>query len=95
MTKARIITNEGVREVSDRELFTHAYSASRAQVSRAQAAWDAKVEWYVERILSGCVFSEYGNPAVGEAKKRIALREAAECGPDPLRHVEPKSRRAA
>jgi hypothetical protein len=92
MTRARIITNEGVREVSDRE-FARAFGLrSRAELD---AAYDAKVEWYVERILSGCTFNEYGNPAVGEAKKRIALREAAECGPDPLRHVEPKSRRAA
>jgi hypothetical protein len=41
-----------------------------------QAEWDAQVEWYVERILSGCEFSEYGNPCVIEAKRRIALRAA-------------------
>jgi hypothetical protein len=41
-----------------------------------RADWDAKVEWYVGRILSGCEFEEYGNPQVTEAKQRIAARDA-------------------
>jgi hypothetical protein len=40
-----------------------------------QADWNAKVDWYVERILAGCEFSEFGNPQVAEAKKRIAEAE--------------------
>jgi hypothetical protein len=50
-----------------------------------QAEWDEQVRWYIERILSGCEFSEFGNPAVAEAMKRIALREGdAEPTSDPL-----------
>jgi hypothetical protein len=50
-----------------------------------RAEWDAKIEWYIERILSGCDFSSYGNPAVAEAMKRIALREGDACAQgDPL-----------
>jgi hypothetical protein len=53
-----------------------------------QAEWDAQVSWYIERILSGCEFSEFGNPAVAEAMKRIALREGdAEPTSDPFRRV--------
>jgi hypothetical protein len=57
-----------------------------------QDEWDAKIEWYIERILSGCEFSEFGNPAVTEAFRLIALREGdAEPTGDPLL----KRRRAA
>ena len=50
-----------------------------------QAEWDAKVEWYIERILSGCEFDTYGNNAVREALRLIALREGdAEPTGDPL-----------
>jgi hypothetical protein len=50
-----------------------------------QAEWDAQVSWYIERILSGCEFSDFGNPQVTEAMKRIALREGdAEPTGDPL-----------
>ena len=37
-----------------------------------QAEWDAQVSWYIERILSGCEFSPFGNPAVAEAMRRRA-----------------------
>jgi hypothetical protein len=79
---ARIITNEGACEVSDRE-FARAFGLrSRTELD---AAYDAQIEWYVERILSGCDFSSYGNPAVAEAMKRIALREGDACAQgDPL-----------
>jgi hypothetical protein len=69
---ARIITNEGVREVSDDE-FRRAFGLRTRQ--ELDAAWDAKVEGYVKAILRGCDLDEYGNAAVREAKKRIALRE--------------------
>jgi hypothetical protein len=50
-----------------------------------QAEWDAKIEWYIERILSGCEFDTYGNNAVREALRLIALREGdAEPTGDPL-----------
>jgi hypothetical protein len=49
-----------------------------------QAEWNAKVEWYIERILAGCTFSEYGNPAVRQAKELIALRDADSMSGDPL-----------
>jgi hypothetical protein len=50
-----------------------------------QAEWDARVEWYIERILSGCEFDTYGNNAVREALRLIALREGdAEPTSDPL-----------
>ena len=48
-----------------------------------RAEWDATVQRYVELILSGCQVSEYGNPAVREAKELIALRDADVSG-DPL-----------
>jgi hypothetical protein len=41
-----------------------------------RAEWTAKVERYVALILKGCELSEYGNPAVREAKELIALRDA-------------------
>jgi hypothetical protein len=50
-----------------------------------QAEWDAQIEWYIERILSGCEFDTYGNNAVREALRLIALREGdAEPTSDPL-----------
>jgi hypothetical protein len=50
-----------------------------------QAEWDAEVERYVKMILSGREFSEYGNNAVREALRLIALREGdAEPTSDPL-----------
>jgi hypothetical protein len=50
-----------------------------------QSEWDAQVSWYIERILSGCEFSEFGNPAVAEALRLIALREGdVEPTGDPL-----------
>lgn len=50
-----------------------------------QAEWGAAVERYVQLILKGCDFQEYGFPAVAEAKRRIALREGdAEPTSDPL-----------
>jgi hypothetical protein len=50
-----------------------------------QAEWDAQVSWYIERILSGCEFDTYGNNAVREALRLIALREGdAEPTGDPL-----------
>jgi len=50
-----------------------------------QAEWDAQVRWYIERILSGCEFDSFANPAVMEAMKRIALLEGdAEPTSDPL-----------
>jgi hypothetical protein len=49
------------------------------------AEWNAQVQWYIDRILNGCEFSPYGNPAVGEAMRLIALREGdAEVAGDPL-----------
>ena len=50
-----------------------------------QAEWDAGVERYVQLILRGRTFDPFGNPAVAEAMKRIALREGdAEPTGDPL-----------
>jgi hypothetical protein len=50
-----------------------------------QAEWDALVSWYIERNLSGCEFDTYGNSAVREALRLIALREGdAEPIGDPL-----------
>jgi len=50
-----------------------------------QAEWDALVNWYIERILSGCEFDSFANPAVMEAMKRIALLEGdAGVQSDPL-----------
>jgi hypothetical protein len=74
----RIITNEGVREVSDDE-FRRAFGLRTRQ--ELDAAWDAKVEGYVKAILRGCDLDEYGNAAVREAKKRIAEMERADLEP--------------
>lgn len=87
MTRAVIVTNLGVEEVSNDEFRRALGLRTRAELD---AAHDAKIEWYVERILSGCDFSEYGNPQVTEAKRRIALREGdAGAVGDPLKHLEP------
>jgi hypothetical protein len=49
------------------------------------AEWESRVEQYVKLILRGCDLSEYGNPTVAEAKRRISLREGdAGCVGDPL-----------
>jgi hypothetical protein len=60
-----------------------------------QAEWDARVAWYVERILAGCNFSEYGNPQVAEAKKRIAEAEQTILGHTASSLSDPFKRRAA
>jgi hypothetical protein len=67
---------------------TRLYTATADQVSGADfarslglnirtkeqklAEWNTEVERYVALILKGAELSEYGNPAVAEAKKRIA-----------------------
>jgi hypothetical protein len=49
------------------------------------ADWNAEVERYVQLILRGRTFDPFGNPAVAEAMKKIALREGdAEPTSDPL-----------
>jgi hypothetical protein len=82
--------------VTDKLLTADARTTSAADFARSiglnirtpeqkQAEWDAQVSRYVERILSGCEFSPFGNPAVAEAMKRIALREGdAEPTSDPF-----------
>jgi len=88
MTRARIITNEGVREVSDSEFFATAFGHQPRTPEQKQSEWDAGVERYVQLILKGAELSEYGNPAVAEAFRLIALREGdAEPTGDPLRRV--------
>jgi hypothetical protein len=80
--------------VTDRLITANARTTSGADFARPlglrirsaeqkQAEWDAQVQWYVERILAGCEFSEFGNPAVRQAKELIALRDA-EAQPDPF-----------
>jgi hypothetical protein len=70
---ARIITNEGVREVGDDESRRTFGLRTRQELD---AAWDAEVERNVQAILRGCDLDEYGRPAVREAKRLIAEREA-------------------
>jgi hypothetical protein len=65
-----------VRETGDREFYKSVFGHYPRTKEERAAEWDAKVEWYVERILAGCEFEEYGNPQVTEAKQRIAARDA-------------------
>jgi hypothetical protein len=87
--------------MTDRYIIADASKVSGAEFARSlglrirtpaekQAEWDARVHRYVELILSGCELSEYGNPAVREAKELIALRDADSMTGDPLGHLEPK-----
>jgi hypothetical protein len=87
MTRAVIINEFGqARNVSADE-FRRAFGLRTRQ--ELDAAWDARVEGYVKAILRGCDLDEYGNAAVREAKRRIALREgdAAATGDPMLRRV--------
>jgi hypothetical protein len=76
MTRARIIDQFGnVEETSAANFYTRVFGHPPRTRDQRKAEWDAEVERYVKLILNGCELSEYGNPAVIEAKKRIALRE--------------------
>jgi hypothetical protein len=73
---ARIIDQFGNTEtVSDRDFFTMAFGHPPKTREQREAEWNAEVERYVEQLQRGCEPDSYGNPAVIEAKKRIAERE--------------------
>jgi hypothetical protein len=94
MTRARIVDQfSNVEETSAAEFYTRVFGHPPRTKAEKQADWEAEVERYVKAILRGCELDSYGNPAVAEAKKLIALREG-DCGPDPLIHLEPKRKAA-
>ena len=82
----RIIT-AGASKVSAAD-FARSLGMRVRTAEQKQAEWDAGVERYVQLILSGRAFDPFGNPAVAEAMKRIALSEGdAEPTSDPFRRV--------
>jgi hypothetical protein len=92
MTARRInLETNTVQEVSDDEFFAGIFGHAPRTREQVQAEWDAKVQRCVEQLLRGCELSDFGNPAVREARELIALRDAEATG-DPLL---PKNRRAA
>ena len=89
---ARIIHHNGtVEECSDREFYSRIFGTPRTKAER-EAQYRADIEKYIRAIEDG--LEALVPPAyLDECRRIIALREAAECGPDPLRSLEP--RRAA
>jgi hypothetical protein len=82
--------------VTDKLLTADARTTSAADFARSigmrvrtkeqkLADWNNEVERYVQLILIGRTFDPFGNPAVAEAMRLIALREGdAEPTSDPL-----------
>jgi hypothetical protein len=90
MTRDRLITADASK-VSGAD-FARSLGLNIRTPEQKKADWDALVENYVRLMIEkGCEFSEYGNPAVREAKELIALRDADSTIGDPLR----RDRRAA
>ena len=90
---ALIIHHDGtVEECSDREFYSRIFGHAPRTKAEREAQYRADVERYVGFIDNGNEWA-VPPPYLAECRRIIALREAAECGPDPLRSLEP--RRAA
>lgn len=91
---ARIINSRGnVEELSDEAFYARLFGHPLTKEQRL-AEHQAEVERYIALIDNGGGWSI--PPAyLAECRRIIAEREAAECGPDPLRHIEPRARRVA
>jgi hypothetical protein len=84
MTRARIITSEGVSEVSDREFYTRIFGHPPRTKEEIAADWQAACEKYADLIENGGGWS-IPRPYLHDARRIAAERaQLTECRSDPL-----------
>jgi hypothetical protein len=71
---ARIISRDGVEEVSDREFFARVFGRAPRTRTEREAEWNADCERYADMIEAGGSWA-VPPPYLSECHRLIALRE--------------------
>lgn len=83
MTRAVMVHRDEIEQVSDREFFSRIFGHPPRTKEQHLAEWQTEIERLADLIEQGCELSEYGNPAVRDAKLLVAGRQRA-AHSDPL-----------
>jgi hypothetical protein len=85
MTRAHIISRDGIEEVSGREFYTRAFGHAPHTRAEREAEYRAELERYADMIEAG---SDWGipPPCLADARRIVAERagQLTECRGDPL-----------